>query len=524
MSVTVLFALLGLFFVACDNMIEKEFIVDDYNALHGKVSSTSIGAVKIGTEITLSATPYAGFTFSGWYQDSTLINSASTYVFEMPKDDLTLKPVFVASKFALTVGIDPEYAVGTISGDASGEYEAGTLLEITATPDLYSKFLGWYQDSTLISSKLKYSVTIYQPMHILARFENLIKGDLPLAVSDPQLGNVTVLSIEERIDYDGTFYVVVKALATPNQNCEFVGWTFQGEDYLSSVFDLDTEIEFTIWGNESGIYIANFDVIHSTITVESVDVYMGSATLTDLIRLDSGEIQVIMTAVPNDVCYLDGWYDEDDRFLSNGTIYTTTTTDLNAKFYAKFKYHTTITVIFDYECGSIVRYGANSSFEELGKNNNTLYSRPFNELYPIANNGYIFMGWYQDEDSTTPIANSYASKYTTYRPLTDIILYAKFVKLYNISVVYDYNEGTVSRTAPPNPHGTLFVVMPTQPFEYGLTFNLFADPKSGYRFVGWFDSEDEASAKLVSQNSILTCRYGSLADNMVYYAKFEALS
>jgi len=106
----------------------------------GSVSTTG-GTFASGTQVSITATPNSGYSFSGWSNGSTAnplnitLNSNTTVTanFEVIVNSYTL---------TLTAGEG-----GTVSG--GGEYEEGTEVTITATPAEGYEFTGWNgSDST----------------------------------------------------------------------------------------------------------------------------------------------------------------------------------------------------------------------------------------------------------------------------------------------------------------------------------------------------------------------------------------
>ena len=110
-------------------------------AAEGGTVSTEGGTYDEGTEVTITATPSEGYRFTGWEgNDSTsesltiTLNSNQTYqaLFE-------LIPIYT-----LTVTSSEG---GTVSTEG-GEYEEGTEIEVTATPNEGYRFDGWEENDS----------------------------------------------------------------------------------------------------------------------------------------------------------------------------------------------------------------------------------------------------------------------------------------------------------------------------------------------------------------------------------------
>src|SRR6056300_1456823 len=112
------------------------------SAAEGGTVSTEGGTYEEGTEVTITATPSEGYRFTGWEGNTSTeesltitLNSNQTYqaLFE-------LIPIYTLT---LTTGEG-----GTVSTEG-GEYEEGTEVEVTATPNEGYRFDGWEgNDST----------------------------------------------------------------------------------------------------------------------------------------------------------------------------------------------------------------------------------------------------------------------------------------------------------------------------------------------------------------------------------------
>jgi hypothetical protein len=120
------------------------------------------GIHKVGSSVSLAATPKTGHSFGGWYDGGTLVSSANPYAFAMPSGDLALEARFSSNKYTVTlssseVGTSP---VGTCEVSGSGTYDYGSMVTISATPASGYGFLGWYDGNTLVSSANPYTFAI----------------------------------------------------------------------------------------------------------------------------------------------------------------------------------------------------------------------------------------------------------------------------------------------------------------------------------------------------------------------------
>ncbi len=125
----------------------------------GSVSTTG-GTFASGTQVSITATPNAGYSFSGWSNGSTAnpltvtlnSNTSITANFEVIINSYTL---------SVTAGEG-----GSVSIEG-GEYEEGTEVTITATPDEGYKFIGW-SDGSIEES---ITITISEDVNLEVLFE-----------------------------------------------------------------------------------------------------------------------------------------------------------------------------------------------------------------------------------------------------------------------------------------------------------------------------------------------------------------
>jgi hypothetical protein len=120
------------------------------------------GTFASGTQVSLTATPTSGYSFSGWSNGSTAnpltvtlnLNTTITANFQVIVNSYTL---------SVTAGEG-----GSVSSEG-GEYEEGTEVTITATPDEGYEFIGWSDGETSIERV----ITISSETLISANFEEV---------------------------------------------------------------------------------------------------------------------------------------------------------------------------------------------------------------------------------------------------------------------------------------------------------------------------------------------------------------
>ena len=145
-------------------------------------AGTSI-AVLPGTEVTVVATPYDGFAFTGWYADESEIPVSTDSMF-----------VFVATEDIALTARFTEYLHVTISATNGGDVAfkdiskfnhiwdteiavlPGTEVTVIATPDEGAEFAGWFVGDTVVCTETEYTFIVNEYVDLIARFIMVING------------------------------------------------------------------------------------------------------------------------------------------------------------------------------------------------------------------------------------------------------------------------------------------------------------------------------------------------------------
>jgi len=124
----------------------------------GSVSTTG-GTFSSGTQVSITATPNAGYSFSGWSNGSTANPLTVTL---NSNTSITANFQVIVNSYTLTVTAGEG---GSVSG--GGEYEEGTEVTITATPNDCFSFNQW-SDGVTDTERV---VTINNNIEVTAEFE-----------------------------------------------------------------------------------------------------------------------------------------------------------------------------------------------------------------------------------------------------------------------------------------------------------------------------------------------------------------
>ena len=193
----------------------------------GSVSSEG-GDYSEGTQVSITATPDEGYEFSGWSDGNTEATRVIT-----ASEDLTLTATFTELEYSYQLTVSAGEG-GSVSSEG-GEYNEGTEVTITATPDEGYRFTGWSDGNTEDSI----TITITEDTSIEANFEKLIVYPFKLNISDSDLGtyNVEILSGGQD-PLTGGYYdnTELRLVAQPNQNANFCGWGADVESEENEIF------------------------------------------------------------------------------------------------------------------------------------------------------------------------------------------------------------------------------------------------------------------------------------------------
>lgn len=180
------------------------------NVTAGNGGTASIGGnssvtVAAGSSVTLTAAPYSGYTFDGWYLNSAKVSDKAEYTVTATAS-VTYNALFVKESgtlvtYLITATASP--AVGgsvTINGEATDTKLVikGSEVALAASANDGYSFTGWYNGKDLVSNENPYTFTATTDITYTADFEQ--NGTFPDGDS-----NTAVDEIHNDI-YDGELY------------------------------------------------------------------------------------------------------------------------------------------------------------------------------------------------------------------------------------------------------------------------------------------------------------------------------
>lgn len=354
----------------------------------GTVNDVS-GNYSYNDKVNLIATPNVGSEFVGWYlNDEELISTVSPYEFSMLNQNASITARFKLKKFNVNV-YTSDSNKGTVEG--SGDYEYGSEVTLTATPNADNSFKGWYINNELLSKNNPYTFNI-------GNSDLLIEGKFAGTLYTIKFVTNGGDPIDDLVAEKGDPISI-----NPTRNgYSFVGWYTDSSCSLTTYFELgDTMPAF------NGTLYAKWSSINYSITYHLDARTTNNPSNPSTYNILSDTITLLNPTVSHGT--FNGWY-TDSEFKNSITKIIKGSTG-NLDLYAK-ETATTYTINF-------VTNGGNSISPITGA-----YGDPVVIPTPTKGNS-IFVGWFTDESLTN-------KAYISTMPGENITLYAKWAEMYTV--------------------------------------------------------------------------------------------
>lgn len=445
-----------------------------------------------GTTVPLNATAKPGYKFMGWYEESGCQNEvhvtggnfkigsdSNITLYALFKKTYTVNVIAVTDNVQGGKGGTVKINSGTASDKASkSDVTVGETVKLTATPKEGYDFVGWYDsatEDTQITGENPANVEIdsVNPTNrtFYARFEIKKYTVTASAVSedddDNTQGNKITYGDESKAQVEVTVKhgdsVTFTAKPADGSGYVFDGW--YSDKACSSANKLSSEESYTVSSvkADKNIY-AKFVLKRYTVDVYA---YCYNDKTTDLTeQLDYGNVksgtvtsthiqQIIkygqpfsFTAVGNDNCVFEGWYNKADNTLINDTSVTysvdsfkgdSQTSNNKKSFYAKFKIKTKKITVHSVKNNttdtSTVNINRTHTTDTINYGETATISAE-----PGANSE--FKGWFTDENCTNKVGDNYLdlNLSVTVNNDTPTDYYAKFEKKTERVVYFDNSK------------------------------------------------------------------------------------
>ena len=293
--------------------ITANFTLNTYTlnvtALNGTVvKSPNLTAYSSGAIVQLTATPNAGYTFTGWSGDATGTTSPLSVTMNANKN--------ITANFTLnTYTLNVTALNGTVVKSPNlTAYSSGAIVQLTATPNAGYTFTGWSGDATGTTSPL--SVTMNANKNIIANFAAIVPT---YTLNVAALNGIVVKNPNLTVYNSGA---IVQLTATPNAGYTFTGWSGDASGTVSPI---------SVTMNANKNIIANFAAIVPTYTLNVAALNGIVVKNPNLTVYNSGAI-VQLTATPNAGYTFTGWSGDASGTVSPISVTMNANKDITANF------------------------------------------------------------------------------------------------------------------------------------------------------------------------------------------------
>lgn len=472
---------------------------------YGTDSDNTMGDISIGSNnqqfcygeegetVTLNATANLGYKFMGWYKDIDCKNKAPVTdgKFKIGSDsNITLyalfKKTYTVNVIAITDNDENNHKGGTVqinsdvasTNATKNDVTVGETVKLTATPNEGYDFVGWYDsvtggnqiDGNQIDGKYTADIEIdsANPKNrtIYARFEIKKYIVTASAVSEDDDDNIQGNKITYGDESKAQVQVIVthggsvtfKAVPADGSGYVFDGWysdkdcssnkLSSEESYTVSSVKADQNIyaKFVLKRYTVDVYAYCYNDKTTDLTAQSDygNVKSGTVTSTHIQQIIKYGQPFSFTAVGNENCEFEGWYNKANNTLINDTSVTysvdsfkgdSQTSENKKSFYAKFKIKTKKITVH-----SVKNDSTDTSTVNI---NRTLTTDVINygetatiSAEPGANSE--FKGWFTDEACTEKVGDNYLNKNLsiTVNKDTPTNYFAKFEKKSTVTVYF----------------------------------------------------------------------------------------
>jgi uncharacterized repeat protein (TIGR02543 family) len=208
------------------------------------------GTYNQGTSCTVTATANAGYTFTNWTENGSVVSTQTRYTFSV-NSNRNLVANFQAQpqNYTISVSANPTNG-GTVTG--GGSYQQGQSCTVNATPATGYTFVRWTENGNQVSTNASYTFTVTGNRTLVAQFQQ--QSFTITATANPSNGGTVIGGGSYTYGQNCTL------TATPNQGYDFVKWTKNG-------VQVSTNPTYTFTVTESATYVAHFNIQTYTISL-----------------------------------------------------------------------------------------------------------------------------------------------------------------------------------------------------------------------------------------------------------------
>ncbi len=226
-----------------DTALEARYTAADYEiTYHNAEDAVNLNPTSYTVEddsINLKPATKRGYTFVGWYNDSSLQNKVDN-IYTSQAEDIELWAKFITTPVTTAVN---NSAAGSVT-PLDGAYALGQEVVVTATTNSGYTFVGWYKEDQQISTDLQCTITMTDSdITYTAKWSKVT-----LTVNDSSAGSVQQLTEKYKVGDE------VQITATTNLGYTFVGWYKEDQQ-------ISTDLQCTITMTDSDVtYTAKWEL------------------------------------------------------------------------------------------------------------------------------------------------------------------------------------------------------------------------------------------------------------------------
>jgi uncharacterized repeat protein (TIGR02543 family) len=422
--------------------ITANFAITTYtltvNATHGSIAKNpDQGSYDSASTVQLTATPSAGYHFTGWSGDASGSTNPLSVTVNANKS--------ITANFAIntyTLSVTATHGSVAKNPDA-GSYDSATTVQLTATPATGYQFVNWSGDASGSSNPL--TVTMNANKSITANFAI---NTYTLSVTAT---HGSVAKNPDAASYDSA--ATVQLTATPSTGYHFVNWSGDASGSANP-------LSVTMNANKS--ITANFAINTFTLTVSATN---GSVAKNPNQASYDSAASVQLTATPSTGYHFVNWSGDASGSANPFTV----TMNANKSITANFAINT-YTLSVTATNGSVTKNPDAASYD----------SATTVQMTATPSTGYHFVNW-------TGSASGSANPLTVTMDANKSITANFAVTTYTLTV--NATHGSVAK----NPDQTSY--------DSASTVQLTATPSAGYHFTGWSgDASGSANPLSVTMN------------------------
>ncbi|MCL2202052.1 MAG: stalk domain-containing protein [Oscillospiraceae bacterium] len=318
---------------------------------------TGGGTVNHGSNVTLRATPNAGWAFSGWYEGNARVGTNAVWTFNATANRTLQARFNQVQQWTITTS---STTGGTVSG--GGTFGHNAPVTLVATPQSGWVFAGWYEGNTRVHTNATWTFNATANRTLQARF-----NQWTITTTTQGGGTATGGGMFNQNE-------TVTLVATPQAGWNFDGW-YEGNVRVNT--SAVWQFAATANRNLQARFIQGPQqwTITPTVAVNAGGTVAGGGQV-------NHNANATIQAIPNSGWQFMGWYENNVRVSTEATwtFAATANRTLEARFaQVQWTITTTTTVGGNATGGGVFNHGAQV----------TLIAAPID--------GWTFIGWYEGD-------------------------------------------------------------------------------------------------------------------------------